>query len=47
MTTALGVGPEPDRPMLGHQLDKGHFIAHSMGGAVDGFEMNVLFHAGI
>ena len=27
--------------MFGKKWDKGHFIAHSIGGAVDGIEMNV------
>ena len=33
------VGPTGE--MFGDQWDKGHFIAHSLGGAVDGTELNV------
>jgi len=31
----------PTGKMFGDQWDKGHFIAHSLGGAVDGTELNV------
>jgi len=31
----------PNEKMFGKKWDKGHFIAHSIGGAVDGIEMNV------
>jgi hypothetical protein len=31
----------PTRDILGHGWDKGHFIAHAIGGAVDGLEANV------
>jgi len=31
----------PTGKMFGNQWDKGHFIAHSLGGAVDGTELNV------
>ena len=31
----------PTNTVYGHQWDKGHFIAHTMGGAVDGVEANV------
>lgn len=31
----------PTQKMFGREWDKGHFIAHSMGGAVDGRELNV------
>jgi hypothetical protein len=31
----------PTGRMFGSEWDKGHFIAHSIGGAVDGFEANV------
>ena len=31
----------PTHEMFGPQWDKGHFIGHSLGGAVDGFEANV------
>jgi hypothetical protein len=31
----------PTQKMFGREWDKGHFIAHSIGGAVDGWELNV------
>ncbi len=31
--------------MFGRQWDKGHFVAHSIGGAVDGWELNVFLIA--
>ena len=31
----------PTETMFGREWDKGHFIAHSIGGAVDGWELNV------
>lgn len=31
----------PTEQNLGHQRDKGHFIAHTIGGLVDGFEVNL------
>ena len=31
----------PTEKMFGREWDKGHFMAHSIGGAVDGWELNV------
>ncbi|HMK06175.1 MAG TPA: hypothetical protein VK476_01510 [Flavobacterium sp.] len=31
----------PTQKTFGHEWDKGHFIAHSIGGAIDGVEVNV------
>ena len=31
----------PTQKMFGREWDKGHYIAHSIGGAVDGWELNV------
>lgn len=33
--------------VFGPGRDKGHFIAHTIGGVVDGLEANVLYNAGI
>lgn len=35
---------EPTERTFGRQWDKGHFVAHSMGGAMDGVEASVFVH---